>query len=271
MIYTEHIPAKGLQQYIKCYYSLEYEYESVIEDYAFATGCIEVMFTLEGNVWETSSDGSYSKTSEIGAWGQILKPLMFKVPGRSKVFGIRFYPAAASFFLKENISNLNDQVIDLTNIIGNGVSELHARLQEAKSVVDQVAMVNRFLLKKLEGGSKIIDKIDLVQRVMAEMSQKDFFDNIANVAERYGITSRYLQKVFVQYSGLTPKLYAKINRFQNSLVLLGEKDGNLTSVAYESGYFDQSHFIREFKLFTGTLPSSFEPANTTAIMASPNK
>jgi AraC-like DNA-binding protein len=103
------------------------------------------------------------------------------------------------------------------------------------------------------------------------LKQDDFFDNIENVASRYGISSRYLQKLFLQYTGLTPKLYHKINRFQKSLVLVSKKNMPLTSIAYDCGYFDQSHFIRDFKSFTGFLPSAGIIENSSAILASPNK
>jgi AraC-like DNA-binding protein len=62
---------------------------------------------------------------------------------------------------------------------------------------------------------------------------------------------------FLQYTGLPPKLFCKINRFQHSLNLVNANGQNLTNIAYESGYFDQSHFIREFKSFTGITPNSF--------------
>jgi AraC-like DNA-binding protein len=68
--------------------------------------------------------------------------------------------------------------------------------------------------------------------------------------------------LFLRYTGLTPKLYTKINRFQNSLQLVGRKDATLTSIAYDCGYFDQSHFIREFKSFTGITPSVYSPQNS---------
>ena len=271
MIYKEHKPSKILEQYIKCYYSLEYERGSDVVDYAFATGCVEVMFTLEGNLWETKVGDDFVKTSPIEVWGQVLKPMMFRVSGPSKVFGIRFHPSAAAFFLSEDVSRLNDQVFDLTTVVGSSVADLHRRLEEATSDDMRIEAVDHYLLKKISGQTKILRKIDLVQKVMNEMSRKDFFDNIENVAERYGITSRYLQKVFVQHTGLTPKLFSKINRFQNSLILLGGENESLTSVGYSSGYFDQSHFIREFKSFTGFTPSLFKPAGTTAILASPNK
>ena len=116
-----------------------------------------------------------------------------------------------------------------------------------------------------------MDKITLINNVIHELKREDFFDNIENVASRYGITSRYLQKVFVQNTGLTPKLYGKINRFQNSLQLVAKRNTSLTDIAYQCGYYDQSHFIREFKSFTGFKPSAYNPENSSAILASPNK
>jgi AraC-like DNA-binding protein len=71
------------------------------------------------------------------------------------------------------------------------------------------------------------------------------------------MSPRYLQRLFLQYTGVTPKLYHKINRFQLSLKLVAKKDSSLTSIAYDCGYFDQSHFIREFKSFTGVTPSAY--------------
>lgn len=242
-----------------------------MEDHAFATGCMEVMFTLRGAPWQTKTKGTFRETSPIELWGQILQPLAFRIAGPGEIFGIRFYPAAAAFLLNEDIHQFNDGVFDLTSVIGNSINELHARLQDAPSVKERVVLVDTYLLKKLAADSKALERIDLVQQVMNELTGEDFFDNINNVAGRYGISSRYLQKIFLHYTGLTPKLYSQINRFQNSLILLDKGDRALTAIAYTCGYFDQSHFIREFKSFTGLAPSGFNSKNSSAILASPNK
>jgi len=242
-----------------------------MDDQAFATGCIEVMFTLSGTPWQTKIRGNFTKTSNIELWGQILQPLTFRIAGQSEIFGIRFYPAAAAFLLKEEIHQFNNNVFDLTSVLGNSINELHAQLQDTLSTKRRIELVDAYLIKKLAAHTKTLDRIDLVQQVMNELTHKDFFDNINNVAERYGISSRYLQKVFLHYTGLSPKLYAQINRFQNSLILIGKGDRPLTAIAYECGYFDQSHFIREFKSFTGFAPSGFDSTNSSATLASPNK
>jgi len=247
------------------------EPDTLVEDKAFATGCIEVMFTLSGVPWQTKTQGNFTKTSTIELWGQILQPLTFKISGQSEIFGIRFSPASAAFLLKEEINQFNDQVLDLANVLGNSIKELHAKLQDAKSVSERVCLADNYLMKKFTAHSKTLNRIDLVQQVMNELTHKDFFDNINNVAARYGMSSRYLQKIFLHYTGLTPKLYSRINRFQNSLILLGKGNQSLTAIAYESGYFDQSHFIHEFKSFTGSAPSGFAAENSSALLASPNK
>ncbi len=269
--YKEYKPSKALETQIRCYYTLECEDLPIEEDWAFATGSMEVMFTLSGTPWQTKVNGSFTTTSWVELWGQILKPLSFRTTGRSEIFGIRFYPANAGLFLREDISCFKYGVFDLAGVTGNSILELHHKLQEAKSVNLRIELVEAYLIKQITTHPKAIGKIDLVRRVMNELTQKDFFENINSVADRYGITSRYLQKLFLQYTGLTPKLYSKINRFQNSLVLLGKCNLPLTAIAYECGYFDQSHFIREFKSFTGFAPSGFDPENSTALLASPNK
>jgi transcriptional regulator GlxA family with amidase domain len=91
------------------------------------------------------------------------------------------------------------------------------------------------------------------------MQQNDTPENVEAIALRHRISSRYLRKLFLQYTGVTPKLYNKINRFQLSLQLVSESQSSLTSIAYDCGYADQSHFIRDFRSFTGFPPSAYSP------------
>jgi AraC-like DNA-binding protein len=147
------------------------------------------------------------------------------------------------------------------------VDTLHSQLLHTGSWKQRFELVEKFLLRRLSLSEKAMGKMELVNDVMKEMRRYDFFDNIDNVAARYGITSRYLQKIFLQYTGLTPKLYSKINRFQQSLQLVMKKDASLTSIAYDCGYFDQSHFIREFKSFTGFTPSGYTVESSPVTLA----
>jgi transcriptional regulator GlxA family with amidase domain len=76
--------------------------------------------------------------------------------------------------------------------------------------------------------------------------QKDFF-----------ITERQLERLFKKYIGLSPKFYSRIIRFNHIFQLVKEKRISWLEITHLSGYFDQSHFIRDFKAFTGEEPSQY--------------
>ncbi|RPE12178.1 helix-turn-helix domain-containing protein [Chitinophaga lutea] len=264
MKYREITPANRLQQYVKCYYIYESDTSTAFEDIVFPSGAMEIIFNLGAGHWQTDAGSGFVTTPAIELWGQIIRPLPVKSIGKNTMLGIRFFPHAASFILNDKASLFNNQVADFSDIWGEVTTSLHGRLLDTAIWQERIALVENFLLQRLAASEGRWNKAGLIDHIMREMGHEDFFDNIENVASRYGITSRYLQKLFLQYTGLTPKLYTKINRFQQSLKLVTQKDIPLTSIAYHCGYFDQSHFIKEFKSFTGLTPSGYA-ADTSPI------
>jgi len=270
MKYNEIMPDNRLKQHVKCYYIYESDSSVAFEDTVFPSGYVEIIFNLGTGKWQTAADGDFITTPSIELWGQITRPLPIKSMGKNIMLGVRFFPHAAIYFLNDKVDLFNNRVTDYRDVSNKIVSYLYARLLEAPTWRTRIGLVENFLLQKLSTSETRFKKIALVSNVMKEMQREDFFDNIENVASRYGITSRYLQKLFLQYTGLTPKLYSKINRFQNSLKLVSRKDTSLTSVAYDCGYFDQSHFIREFKSFTGFTPSDYLSEGSSITLAFAN-
>lgn len=270
MTYQEFLPSENLRAFVKCFYRCDYETEIVVHDQAFATGSMEIMFNLGSGSFQTGRDGVFETTPKIELWGQIINPLEFRSVGRNKMLGIRFHPHTASVVLGNQINMFNDQVSDFTSVAGSA-QVLHEQLLNAPTLNQQIELLESFLLRKLTAFQKKNTKFQVVNHVIAEMRGEDFCDDIQNVAFKYGISSRYLQKLFLEFTGLTPKLFNKITRFQKSLLLRNNNDQSLTSIAYQSGYFDQSHFIRDFKFFTGVSPSSFDGKDSSAILASPNR
>jgi AraC-like DNA-binding protein len=270
MKYHEIRPGNELKQYVKCYYVYESDTDVAFEDTVFPSGCMEIIFNLGAGKWQTAVGDSFATTPSIELWGQIIRPLPIRSIGKNTMLGIRFLPHGAAYFLNDKADLFNNQVVDLGNLLGSSVNTLHSKLLEAATWNKRIELVEEFLLHRLSLSERRLSKAVVVSSIMNEIKQDDFFDNIENVASRYGITSRYLQKLFLQYTGLTPKLYSKINRFQNSLRLVTKKDTSLTSIAYDCGYFDQSHFIREFKSFTGFTPSGYSFQNSPVTIAFAN-
>ncbi len=269
MKYKEIIPGERLKQYVKCYYIYESATAAAFEDTVFPSGCMEIIFNLGTGKWQIANRDVFVTNPSIELWGQITQPLAVKSIGKNTMLGIRFYPHAAAYFLNDKVGLFNNQVVDFRELSGSPVQTLYSKLLETTAWNKRIKLVEDFLSHRLSFSERKLGKVAVVSNIMNELRGEDFFDNIENVASRYGITSRYLQKLFLQYTGLTPKLYSKINRFQNSLRLVTKKDTSLTSIAYDCGYFDQSHFIREFKSFTGFTPSgyAFESSPITVAFA----
>jgi len=270
MNYREVKPGNALKSFVKCYYIYQSNANVQFEDVVFPSGCMEIIFNLGDGHWQTASDCGFVTNPAIELWGQITRPLPVKSVGKNIMLGVRFLPQGAAYFLNDKIDLFTNRVVDFSELSGNSVKVLHSKLSDAPEWDSRIELVENFLLKSLSYSEKKFDRVVLVNNIMNEIQREDFFENFETVASRNGITSRYLQKLFLQYTGLTPKLYSKIDRFQNSLRLVTKNETSLTSIAYECGYFDQSHFIREFKSFTGLTPSGYASESSPITVAFAN-
>lgn len=259
MKYSEIQPCEQLKPYVKCYFVFESETEMEIEDTVFPSGHMEFIFNLGTGIWKSAVKDVFIKTPPVELWGQLTQPLAIQAMGKNQMLGVRFHSDSPGYFLKEEISEFNNQIADLRDLLGASVKQLHEQLLNIPSLKKKIELIENFLIRRMMDSKKRSGKIALVSHIMSDMKQRSFTDKVETVASRYDISPRYLQNLFLQSTGVTPKLFGKINRFQHSLGLINQKNNSLTNIAYEAGYFDQSHFIREFKSFTGVTPSSYSP------------
>ena len=257
MIFKEIIPDQRLSPYIKDFYFYEADSDVSYDDVVFPSGNMEVIFNLgEGN-WQSKQNNLFYTTPPIELWGQITRPLAIRSLGRNIMLGIRFYTHSIAYFFDEKVSELNDQVQHATDLFGPSIKTLHEQLLDTNDLQQRITLVEIYLLKRLQASMKKHDKINFVGQIVNSLRGTYSNDKIMEISMRANVSSRYLNLLFTQYTGLPPKLFCKINRFQHSLILVNSNEKKLTNVAYESGYFDQSHFIREFKQFTGLTPNAF--------------
>ena len=173
------------------------------------------------------------------------------------MLGIRFLTHSAACFFNDELGLFNNRVYDLTAIMGAPAKNIQAQLQETTGDGKRIAVVEKFLLDALARNKKKSLRIDTVASILHTIKKNAEEDNIRRIASMHNITPRYLQKLFYVHTGLSPKSFNKINRFQLSLQLIAKNNQPFTSIAYDCGYFDQSHFIRDFKSFTGVTPSAY--------------
>jgi AraC-like DNA-binding protein len=257
MYYREISPEDRLKPFIKCFYIFQSDADAEFEDVVFPSGFTEIIFNLGQGTWASSDGATYKVTPQIELWGQVTKPMQIKSRGKHLMLGVRFFPHSAGYFLKEDIGQFNNMVSDLSVVLGSAVKTLHARLLETNDLIRRIELIELFLLKRLSTDKKLNIRIEEIGHLLHTINKNYTESSISIAASEHGITPRYLHKLVYQYTGLSPKSLNRINRFQLSLKLITQNEESLTSIAYECGYFDQSHFIRDFKSFTGITPSSF--------------
>ena len=166
---------------------------------------------------------------------------------------VYFKVNGAAAFFSEPIHELFRQSLSLDNfILRSELVILEEQLDEAKSDIERIQVVERFLLSRLKQ-----HKPDtLVLAAIALIFERHGIIRMGEVAEKLHISQSPLEKRFRRIVGTTPKKFASIIRLKYTLQQF-QTQTSLTSLAYESGFYDQAHFIKEFKTFTGETPEHY--------------
>jgi AraC-like DNA-binding protein len=255
--FTEILPCPSLRPFIKGLYWYEADTDELFSDIVFPSGQMELIFNLgEGN-WLTQKEDIFWQTPAIELWGQVTRPLSIKSTGLNRMLGIRFYSYSAAYFFREDMSQFTNEIVNGADVFGSSIQTLYSRLLHTDDLTTRIQLVENYMVNRLKVSEKTHGKLAFVKAIADSLQQNCTDRKIQSISAGHRISTRYLSQLFSQYTGIAPKLFCKINRFQQSLALVNNNDQKLTGVAYDAGYFDQSHFIREFKLFTGITPSAF--------------
>ncbi len=166
------------------------------------------------------------------------------------------YPFASKYLLGVDPKELNDDCFDLLEINHIDVDSYKHKLLKSDNSKDQVEIILDLMTQLVK--SNRIPENDRIQRAISTILKHRGQVKVKELTEQLFITERTLERDFMSQVGLTPKQFAKIIQFQCSLNQLTQKKINkLTEVGFDSGFADQSHFIRTFKKYTGQTPSYY--------------
>lgn len=113
---------------------------------------------------------------------------------------------------------------------------------------EQIERLESFWLSKFK---KV--ELDRIEKIVTDLEGEQ---SIAEISKNHKISRQYLNKVFIKNIGKTPSEYRKVHKFRKALIDF-QKVNNLTELSYENLFYDQSHFIKDFKSLTNIKPSSF--------------
>jgi len=172
-----------------------------------------------------------------------------KVSGAFYNVGVSFEPMALPALFDLAAYELTDEMVDMQLLTHQAIA---IQLSEAKTAAQQAAALDAFFLERIKGKAVAIHGL---RHAIALIRQGH---SLNEVQKQLNLSERTLERQFKQYVGLSPKRYARICRFQSALQAIRQPDfSTLTELAYRCNYFDQAHFIREFRAFAGTAPAAF--------------
>ena len=175
--------------------------------------------------------------------------------GQGRVFGIKFRPGGFRPFWPAPMSTLTDRTLLLPDAFGADGAAFEAAIVALDDDEARLALAEQFLRARLPPPDANIALIDgLVARVIADRA----LVRVEQLAELAGLGTRALQRLFNDYVGITPKWMIQRYRLHEALARLADGDAtDWAAFALALGYFDQAHFIRDFRTMVGVTPAHY--------------
>ncbi len=214
-----------------------------------------------GIMFQQSANGFYllpsnKKLSELFLYGQTIAPISLDVHGVHNYVVVQLYPFASKYLLNVDPKVLNDDCQDLLALDYLDVHGDKNQLKNTMNIEQQIEIISNLMRALIKQHS--LPKNDIIQSAIALIIQHKGLVKIGDLLEKLHITERTFERNFMATIGLSPKQFAKIIQFQTSLDQLTHSNfKTLTDVGMDSGFTDQSHFIRSFKSYTGQTPSFY--------------
>jgi AraC-like DNA-binding protein len=168
---------------------------------------------------------------------------------------IEFNPLGAYRFFHLSYADVKNQIVELTDLIGNCAEELQSQLAEANLITEKLQLLQNFLIKQLEKTEADLIYDYCINRILGT----DGLLTVAQLEKETGYSSRWLHRKFSEHLGTGPKNLSEIIRFKQfyHAYSTGADWHSLKEHIYRY-YHDQSHFIRAYKRFTGATPTDLQ-------------
>jgi AraC-like DNA-binding protein len=179
------------------------------------------------------------------------RPMDVQMRKGSGCLAICFHPGMAYKFFHLPMHVYSDTTTILEEIWKNKASEIEDSLANACNNDIRVSIIQQFLVQQLAGSK---DDRQIAWCLKHTKASSDIL-SVKQLTDQTGLSQRQLSRRFQQSIGLSPKEYLRVSRFISSLRYLKKYPAHsLTDIAYESGYYDQAHFIRDYKDYSGYTP-----------------
>lgn len=248
MEYQVIAPPPSLKNYVQYFWSLENQTDDVSQKVftVMSNGQPGLVFQQNPAVF-TGFGGE--RLPQLFVFGQARRYGKLQGGGSFRTIGVNFHPAALKSVFGLNANELTDQNICISHLAKTSLTD---QLLNCSSGQQQADCLFSFLLQQTHRHEDDNKKTGYAVAALQQGKK------LSQVLHDLHLSERSLERLFLTHIGITPVLYARICRFQASVGLLRQgKIRSLTQIAHSLGYFDQSHFIRDFRLFSGVSPGIY--------------
>jgi len=256
--YQEFKPSPALQPYVENYWLLVFDgvpgEESPMQR-CLPLGMTQIIIHLHTQDCQLLVNGEWERLPGAFFVGLYKDVVTLKSKGSGATFGLNIRPESLLQLFNVPAAALYNNYTDVSSFLS---ARLNTFAQQMKGILDPYKLVNimeAYLLSRLKDmraeRSYITEATNMIRRAKGNISIEALCKNLY-------VCERQLQRTFKDTLGTSPKVYTRIIRFRNAYQYVrATKAGRLSwaSLSYDFGYADQAHFIRDFKEFTGAIPS----------------
>lgn len=258
MLYDHYIPAYPLNQFIESFiYYKDYNPVHSVDRF-LPDGNINVVIDLTDYpkfIYDNHTLKEIQACKKV--WFSGIRNRYITIPsGRDcEMFIINFHKGKAYPFTEIPMYELTDYVVDGELVMQSQILNMREDLLEIINIRDKFLYAEKHIMKVF--GNRL-DLNPFVEFAVNRIIQNPDQSSISAISKKVGYSQKHLIKIFKEHVGMAPKSFLKIIRFQKAITEIEKnKTANWASIALESGYYDQAHFINDFKDFSGFTPGEF--------------
>ncbi|TAL32697.1 MAG: AraC family transcriptional regulator [Spirochaetes bacterium] len=250
-----YTPSPRLAEFVSCFWALS-SLDAAHSELVYPTGRIQVIFHYGDPFIDTLPSGSALIHPRFALCGQKTSYSHVSAGGSCGMIGAVLHTHAAFRVLGLPVHEITDLTVGLAEVVCEW-SDLEEEFLDCVDDPSRIAVIEKFILLKTAGDACCGDYF--VRSCVDEIEHSRGTTVPHKSLERFDLSKRSMQRIFRERTGLSPKKYAEIVRFEHCIALLG-RHRDTTTAALEAGFYDQSHCIREFRRLCGLTPLEFSRA-----------
>lgn len=255
MNYKLQEPIAELSHIIKNFWMIDSENNATVEEQKIIPDGYPEMIFHSADAYKTNIHGVWQLQDHDLIAGQITNYFYLENTGVTNMFAIKLQPWALALLFGIDMSTITNEVITIEGGLLKAIMPIkQIAISDTISFEDKVQEIEAWFVVYIKTRMITINKgIEATQLMIEHRGER----GLSEIRNQIGISERSLERFFKTHIGLSPKLYYRIVRFSNIFNLVQEEDFKWSDVVYLGGFYDQSHFIKNFKEFTGEEPSNY--------------